>query len=87
MREAGSVKRLRKWASADFEFYKLNEHLLAETLAISFDPLEDEQPRQAILIDATFISKIGKHIEELGSCEAHQAHPHGLPQQPLSPLA
>ena len=62
---AGSAKRLRRWASADFDFYKLNEHLLAETLAISFDPLEDEQPRQAILIDATFTSKSGKHTEGL----------------------
>lgn len=62
---AGSAKRLRRWASEDFDFFKLKELLLSETLAISFDLREDERPRQAILIDATFTAKSGKHTEGL----------------------
>ena len=57
---AGSAKRLRRWASGDFDFFKLNELLLSETQAISFDQREDERPRQAILIDATFTAKSGR---------------------------
>ena len=34
-------------------------------MAISFNQLEDERPRQAILIDATFTSKNGRYTEGL----------------------
>ena len=62
---AGSAKRLRRWASEGFDLFKLNELLLSETLAISLDLREDERPRQAILIDATFTAKSGKHTEKI----------------------
>lgn len=80
---AGSAKRLRRWASEDFDFFKLNEQLLSETMAISFNQLEDERPRQAILIDATFTAKSGKHTEGLdffhnGSCTSKDKLQHGL---------
>ena len=80
---AGSAKRLRRWASEGFDFFKLNELLLSETLAISFDQRENERPRQAILIDATFTAKSGKHIEGLnffhnGSCKSKYKLQRGL---------
>ena len=80
---AGSAKRLRRWASEDFDFFKLNEQLLSETMAISFNQLEDERPRQAILIDATFTAKSGKRTEGLdffhnGSCTSKDKLQHGL---------
>ncbi len=80
---AGSAKRLRRWASEDFDFFQLNELLLSETMAISFNQLEDERPRQAILIDATFTTKSGKYTEGLnffhnGSCASKNKLQRGL---------
>ena len=80
---AGSAKRLRRWASEDFDFFKLNALLLNETMAISFNQIEDERPRQAILIDATFTAKSGRHTEGLnffhnGSCASGNKLQRGL---------
>jgi len=62
----GSTKRLRRWATTGFNFFQLNEFLFKETQAISFNQREEERPRQAILIDATFTQKSGKHTAGLG---------------------
>ena len=63
---AGSAKRLRRWATKGFDFYRLNEHLLSDTQALSFDQDDPQRPQQAILIDSTFTNKSGKHTEGLG---------------------
>ena len=63
---AGSAKRLRRWATKGFDFYRLNEHLLSDTQALSFDRYDPQRPQQAILIDSTFANKSGKHTEGLG---------------------
>ena len=63
---AGSAKRLRRWATKGFDFYRLNEHLLSDTQALSFDQNDPQRPQQAILIDSTFTNKSGKHTEGLG---------------------
>ena len=63
---AGSAKRLRRWATKGFDFYRLNEHLLNDTQALSFDQDDPQRPQQAILIDSTFTNKSGKHTEGLG---------------------
>ncbi len=63
---AGSAKRLRRWATKGFDFYRLNEHLLSDTQALSFDQDDPQRPQQAILIDLTFTNKSGKHTEGLG---------------------
>ncbi len=63
---AGSAKRLRRWATKGFDFYRLNEHLLSDTQALSFDQEDPQRPQQAILIDSTFTNKSGKHTEGLG---------------------
>ena len=63
---AGSAKRLRRWATKGFDFYRLNEHLLSDTQALSFDRDDPQCPQQAILIDSTFTNKSGKHTEGLG---------------------
>ena len=63
---AGSAKRLRRWATKGFDFYRLNEHLLSYTQALSFDQDDPQRPQQAILIDSTFTNKSGKHTEGLG---------------------
>ena len=51
---AGSAKRLRRWATKGFDFYRLNEHLLSDTQALSFDRDDPQRPQQAILIDSTW---------------------------------
>ena len=63
---AGSAKRLRRWATKGFDFYRLNEHLWSDTQALSFDQDDPQRPQQAILIDSTFTNKSGKHTEGLG---------------------
>ncbi len=63
---AGSAKRLRRWATKGFDFYRLNEHLLSDTPALSFDQDDPQRPQPAILIDSTFTNKSGKHTEGLG---------------------
>ena len=63
---AGSAKRLRRWATKGFDFYRLNEHLLSDTQALSFDQDDPQRPQPAILIDSTFTNKSGKHTEGLG---------------------
>ena len=63
---AGSAKRLRRWATKGFDFYRLNEHLLSDTQGLSFDQDDPQRPQQAILIDSTFTNKSGKHTEGLG---------------------
>ena len=63
---AGSAKRLRRWATKGIDFYRLNEHLLSDTQALSFDQDDPQRPQQAILIDSTFTNKSGKHTEGLG---------------------
>ena len=63
---AGSAKRLRRGATKGFDFYRLNEHLLSDTQALSFDQDDPQRPQQAILIDSTFTNKSGKHTEGLG---------------------
>ena len=63
---AGSAKRLRRGATKGFDFYRLNEHLLNDTQALSFDQDDPQRPQQAILIDSTFTNKSGKHTEGLG---------------------
>lgn len=63
---AGSAKRLRRWATKGFDFYRLNEHLLSDTQALSFDQDDPQRPQQAILIDSTCTNKSGKHTEGLG---------------------
>ncbi len=63
---AGSAKRLRRWATKGFDFYRLNEHLLSDIQALSFDQDDPQRPQQAILIDSTFTNKSGKHTEGLG---------------------
>jgi len=62
---AGSARRLRRWATKGFEFYQLNEVLLEDHQVISFDQQDDERPRQAIAIDATFLRKSGTETEGL----------------------
>ena len=63
---AGSAKRLRRWATKGFDFYRLNEHLLSDTPALSVDQDDPQRPQPAILIDSTFTNKSGKHTEGLG---------------------
>ncbi len=63
---AGSAKRLRRGATKGFDFYRLNEHLLSDTPALSVDQDDPQRPQQAILIDSTFTNKSGKHTEGLG---------------------
>ena len=62
---AGSARRLRRWATEGFKFYQLNEVLLDDHQVISFDQQDDERPRQAIAIDATFLRKSGTETEGL----------------------
>ena len=62
---AGSARRLRRWATEGFKFDQLNELLLVEHQVISFDEQDDERPRQAIAIDATFLRKSGTETEGL----------------------
>ena len=68
--DAGSVKRLRRWASVGFQFFDLNQRILTHKRALSFDQQrlssEHKSSRQAIIIDATFLKKSGKHTEGLG---------------------
>ena len=63
---AGSAKRLRRGATKGFDFYRLNEHLLSDTPALSVDQDDPQRPQPAILIDSTFTNKSGKHTEGLG---------------------
>lgn len=65
---AGSEKRLRRWASEDFDFLKFNTRLLSKQQVISRSTqgISEGAPRQAILIDATFLRKSGNHTEGLG---------------------
>ena len=65
---AGSEKRLRRWASEDFDFLEFNTRLLSKHQVISRSPqgVSEGAPRQAILIDATFLRKSGDHTEGLG---------------------
>ena len=65
---AGSEKRLRRWASEDFDFSELNTRLLSKHQVISRSPqrVRDGSPHQAIVIDATFLRKSGDQTEGLG---------------------
>ena len=88
---AGSARRLRRWATEGFEFYQLNEVLLDDHQMISFDQQEDERPRQAIAIDATFLRKSGTETEGLswyhnGSSRAVNKLERGLEMSLLSIL-
>ena len=65
---AGSEKRLRRWASEDFDFLEFNTRLLSKHRVISRSRqrLREGSPRQAIVIDATFLRKSGAQTEGLG---------------------
>jgi hypothetical protein len=64
---AGSEKRLRRWASEDFDFLEFNTRLLSRHQVISQNPQRvcAGSPSQAILIDATFLRKSGAQTEGL----------------------
>ena len=65
---AGSEKRLRRWASEDFDFSELNTRLLSkhQVISRSSQRVREGSPHQAIVIDATFLRKSGAHTEGLG---------------------
>jgi len=65
---AGSEKRLKRWAFEDFDFLMFNTLLLSEQRVTSRSPqgVKKCSPRQAIVIDATFLRKSGSKTEGLG---------------------
>ena len=64
---AGSAKRLRRWASVGFQFFDLNQRILTHKPALSLDqPHLSSESSQAIIIEATFLRKSGKHTGGLG---------------------
>lgn len=63
---AGSAKRLRRWASQTFNFFALNQHILEREGVMSDEQTSASGARNAILIDATFLRKSGKYTEGLG---------------------
>ena len=88
---AGSARRLRRWATKGLKFDQLNELLLVEHQVISFDEQDDERPRQAIAIDATFLRKSGTETEGLswyhnGSSRAANKLERGLEMSLISIL-
>ena len=65
---AGSDKRLKRWSSKEFDFLMFNTLLLSEEKVISrsLQGVGEGSPRQAIVIDATFLRKSGNKTEGLG---------------------
>ena len=65
---AGSEKRLKRWASQEFDFLMFNALLLSEEKVVSrsLPTVSEGSPRQAIVIDATFLRKSGSKTEGLG---------------------
>ncbi len=62
---AGSERKLRRWASHVFNFIDLNRMHLSREKVIKRTPhgIEKGSPKQAILIDATFLRKSGHCTE------------------------
>lgn len=64
---AGSERQLRRWASQAFNFIELNRLHLAREQVIKRTPhgVAKGSPKQAILLDATFLRKSGHCTEGL----------------------
>ena len=65
---AGSDKRQGRWTSQEFDFLMFNTLLLSEEKVVSrsLPEVSEGSPRQAIVIDATFLRKSGSKTEGLG---------------------
>ena len=67
---AGSEKRLRRWASEKFDFLRFNLQTLHHSEALKLyeeSRTIQDSPSQAILIDATFLRKSGRHTQGIKS--------------------